>query len=246
MMLKNFSLALFALLSTFTLYAQLALDVEGNYIASIPYNVVRIPATGGTEFDLAKDLEVSTQFTYRVRASYTIADRHVVSGLFAPLTIHSSGAFQQPVNYSEQTFDANTPVKATYKFNSYRLTYRYLIVAKEKVTFGLGLTGKVRDANITLTQGSKSSDYPNLGVVPLVNFYFLWTPINKASLLIEGDALATGQGRAEDVFAGIMYRPIDALGVKAGYRVLEGGADVEKNYNFTWVNYAALGVIVFL
>lgn len=245
-MQKSLLFGLSALFLPMALSAQLALDVEGNYIASIPYNVVRIPASGGTEFDLAKDLEVSTQFTYRIRVSYTIADRHVISGLFAPLTIHSSGSFEQPVRYSQESFDAHVPVQATYQFNSYRLTYRYLFVAKDKLTFGLGLTGKVRDANITLSQGNKSSDYPNLGIVPLVNFYLLWTPINKGSLLIEGDALATGQGRAEDVFAGIMYRPLDALGIKAGYRVLEGGADVEKNYNFTWVNYAALGLVIFL
>lgn len=245
-MQRPFLLGLSALFLPLALSAQFTFDVEGDYIASIPYNVVRIPSAGGTEFDLAKDLDVSTQFTYRIRASYTIADRHVVSGLFAPLSIHSSGSFEQPVNYSEEVFDANTPVKATYKFNSYRLTYRYLILAKDKITLGLGLTGKVRDANITLSQGGKTSDFPDLGVVPLVNFYLLWTPIKKASLLLEGDALATGQGRAEDVFAGIMYKPFDLLGIKAGYRLLEGGADVERNYNFTWVNYAALGVLVLL
>jgi len=245
-MKKSYLLGLGALFLSSTLSAQLTLDVEGNYIASIPYNVVRIPSEGGTEFDLAKDLDVSTKFTFRIRASYTIAKRHVVSGLFAPLTIHSSGSFQQPVHYSEETFEANVSTKAVYKFNSYRLTYRYLIVANDKVTFGLGLTGKVRDANITLSQGTKSSDFPDLGVVPLVNFYLLWSPVKNASLLLEGDALATGVGRAEDIFAGIMYRPIDQLGIKAGYRILEGGADVERNYNFTWVNYAALGVVLFL
>jgi hypothetical protein len=245
-MQKTFFLGLSILFLPFVLSAQLALDVEGNYIASIPYNVVRIPSMGGTEFDLAKDLDVSTKFTYRIRASYTIAKRHVVSGLFAPLTIHSAGTFHQPVHYSEETFEANVATNAVYKFNSYRLTYRYLIVANDKVTFGLGLTGKVRDANITLSQGAKSSDFPDLGVVPLVNFYLLWSPLKKASLLLEGDALASGQGRAEDIFAGIMYRPVDKLGIKAGYRILEGGADVERNYNFTWVNYAALGLILFL
>jgi hypothetical protein len=32
--------------------------------------------------------------------------------------------------------------------------------------------------------------------------------------------------------------------LRAGYRVVEGGADVESVYNFTWINYAALGATV--
>ena len=52
-------------------------------------------------------------------------------------------------------FPANTALEAKYKFNSYRLTYRYDIVKKPKIDFGLGFTAKIRDASIAL----ESADY---------------------------------------------------------------------------------------
>ena len=43
------------------------------------------------------------------------------------------------------TFPANADLTGTYKFNSYRLTYRYgEIVLKPKFEFGLGFTAKIR------------------------------------------------------------------------------------------------------
>jgi hypothetical protein len=225
-------------------HAQLSLDVEGNYIFSIPYNEVRIPAVGGTMIDIAKDLEPEETFTFRLRANYLLGDRHVISALYAPLSINSSGEFNQTVNYSNKNFAAGSDIRATYKFNSYRLTYRYLVVNKEKVKFGIGLTGKIREANITLKNNDTAADYPDLGFVPLINFYFDFQPIDRLSILLEGDALASKQGRAEDIFAGITYLLSENIKGKIGYRVLEGGADVERNYNFAWINYAAIGVVI--
>jgi len=47
-------------------------------------------------------------------------------------------------------FPANAELKGTYKFNSYELTYRYDFVKKPGFEFGLGLTGKIKDAKIDL------------------------------------------------------------------------------------------------
>lgn len=245
-MKKTILVFLLGFLLPIDLLAQFSFDIEGNYIASIRYNEVRIPSNGGSFFDLSKDLSPSTQFTFRLRASYTLNKKHVISALYAPLTIKSSGSVDRPIVYSDQRFDENTPLQAVYKFNSYRLTYRYLFVRKTNLILGAGLTAKVRDANIILKDGIKSADYPDLGIVPLVNFYFLWSPIKDWMLIVEGDALATGQGRAEDIFGGIGYAVTEGFTIKGGYRLLEGGANVTRNYNFTWVNYASLGVLIHL
>jgi len=224
--------------------AQFSADVEGAYIFSIPYNVVRIPSQGGTEIDIAHDLKPKTTIAYRARVNYTIGKRHVVSVLAAPLTIKSSGSVSNPVIYSDQAFAANAPLEATYKFNSYRLTYRYVFIQKEHIKIGAGLTGKVREANITLKSGNQSADFPDLGVVPLINFFVNWSPGNHWMFLLESDALVSSQGRAEDIFAGAAYKFSRLIAVKAGYRVLEGGADVKRNYNFSFINYACVGVLI--
>jgi hypothetical protein len=105
----------------------------------------------------------------------------------------------------------------------------------------LGLTGKIRDASISLETAGQKSEKTNTGFVPLINFQVQWWPKSSWGMLLEGDALAAPQGRAEDVFIGILHRPWERLILRAGYRILEGGADVEQVYNFTLVHFIGLG-----
>lgn len=244
--MKKLFLLYFLFCITFQAFSQWSLDLEGNYIFSIPYNDVRIPSQGGTEIDIAYDLQANTTFTYRVRVNYTINERHVISGLLAPLTIKSAGTLKRDIFYSGKNYRANVPLNTTYKFYSYRLTYRYLFVNKDHIQFGMGITGKIREANITFANTDTSSDYPDLGLVPLINFYLQWSPTDQWSLLLEGDALGTRQGRVEDIFLGTTFRLSPVINLKAGHRLLEGGADVTDNYNFSFINYAAVGVVISL
>jgi hypothetical protein len=78
--------------------------------------------------------------------------------------------------------------------------------------------------------------------VPLLNFRVLWQLTEEWGVLLEGDAAAAKQGRAEDVLLALQYRLSDRLLLRAGYRILEGGADVEEVYNFALVHYLGVGV----
>jgi len=71
----------------------------------------------------------------------------------------------------------------------------------------------------------------------------LWNFYDKFGLLVDGDALAAPQGRAEDVLAALKYQFSDRIGLKLGYRILEGGADNDVVYNFSLFNYAVIGAI---
>ncbi len=74
----------------------------------------------------------------------------------------------------------------------------------------------------------------------------LWKRYEKFGILLEGDALAAPQGRAEDVLIAARYRVSDHFGLKAGYRMLEGGADNDVVYNFALFNYASVGLFIYL
>jgi hypothetical protein len=208
------------------------------------YNDVRIPGDSGTKFSMTNDLTSSTEYFWRVRADFRFAPKHVVSGLAAPLTINSSGTFSGPVNFAGATFARNVPTDGRWTFNSYRVTYRYEPFRHDTWMFGFGATVKVRDAAIRLRQGGTVAEKTNVGVVPLVNFKFERRLGRAASLLVEGDALAAPQGRAEDVFAGVSIDAGRRWSVKAGYRFLEGGADNDEVYTFAAVHYLAAGVVI--
>ncbi|MCF2501615.1 hypothetical protein [Dyadobacter chenhuakuii] len=236
----------FLLLCSSPLFAQFKLDVESGVVFGTNYNKVRIPNVGGTEVNLAEDLSIDPKIFYRIRGTYTFGKRHNISALYAPLSVKYNGGFGKDVNFNGLTYQSGQPLQVFYKFNSYRLTYRYDIVAKTRWRVGLGLTAKIRDADVRFKNESQDTHFDNIGFVPLVNFYASYKPSYRWSVILEGDALAAKQGRAEDVFAGLAYQINPKFSVKAGYRVVEGGADTDEVYNFNWINYASVGVLLTL
>jgi hypothetical protein len=228
-----------------SLKGQVSFDLETGAVTT-GYNNVRIPGDQGTLFSLKDDLISKTEVFFRIRANYTIKSRHTLSLLYAPLETVSNGNLSYDIIFEGVTFPANTDLKGTYKFNSYRLTYRYEIVIKPKFEFGLGFTAKIRDAKIALASSGLESEKTNVGFVPIINFRMLWKVDEKFGLLLEGDALAAPQGRAEDVLIAATYRISDRFGLKAGYRILEGGADNDEVYNFALFNYASASLLIYL
>jgi hypothetical protein len=243
-----FSSAFFVILlsfNAFSLKGQASFDLETGAVGT-GYNNVRIPGDQGTLFSLKDDLISKTEIFFRIRVSYTIKSRHTLSLLYAPLETVSTGNVPNDIIFEGVTFPANSDLTGTYKFNSYRLTYRYEIVIRPKFEFGLGLTAKIRDAKITLASAGLESEKTNVGFVPIINFRMLWKPYEKFGILVEGDALAAPQGRAEDVLVAATYRVSDRFGLKAGYRILEGGADNDEVYSFALFNYASVGIFIYL
>ena len=215
-----------------------------NGAAITGYNDVRIPGDTGTMFSLTDDLASDTAYFWRVRADVRLAPKHVLSALVAPLTINSAGRFDQPVSFAGATFAPGVPVTGLYVFNSYRATYRYEPVRRANWMFGVGITVKVRDAVTRLESNGVMAEKTNVGAVPLVNFKLERRLGTRATFQLEGDALAAPQGRAEDIFAGLLVHAGKQWSIKAGYRFLEGGADNDEVYTFALVHYLAAGVVV--
>jgi len=223
--------------------AQWSIDFESGLVTQ-GYNDVRIPGDLGTRFSLTDDLMPKANFFYRTRFNYIIKSRHTISLLYAPLETKSTGRISNDILFEGVSFPANTDLTGTYKFNSYRLTYRYDIVQKPKFEFGLGLTAKIRDAKIAITSSGLASEKANVGFVPIINFRLLWKMGSKIGLLLDGDALAAPQGRAEDVLIAVTYDLSEKLKIRTGYRILEGGASNDEVYNFALLHYASVGLNV--
>jgi hypothetical protein len=221
--------------------AQVVLDIESGVIKT-GYNDVRIPGDQGTLFSLNEDLNAETPVFFRLRGGFTINSRHTISLLYAPLTVNSEGSIARTINFEGVTFPSLTHLNATYQFNSYRLTYRYEIVRTEKAEFGIGITAKIRDAKIALKSTGSAAEKTNFGFVPLINLRLFWQFDKRYGLLIEGDALAAKQGRAEDAQVALTYNLAKDIRFRAGYRILEGGADNSEVYNFALIHYASVGL----
>ncbi len=206
-------------------------------------NDVKIPNDNeGTRFSLEDLAGDGPWATARINANWDFGGRHGLRLVLAPLSYTETGRFDGPVNFAGKTFRADSPVKASYRFNSWRVGYRYRFYDDNNWQLWAGGTLKVRDAEIKLSQGGSSSRDDDVGVVPLLylaaeyRFNELW--------LFEADfdGLAGGPGRAFDISARVTYQPGERWRFGLGYRGLEGGVDNDDVYNFAWFNTAFLSV----
>ncbi len=217
-------------------------DIEGGWVFP-GYNDVRIPGDSGTKLSLTEDLSADSFPAFRARYTITMAGKHDLSLLAAFLTMRSSGTLDRDTDFNGTTFQAGAPLESTFRFNSYRLTYRYLLFDSPKFKFRAGVSAKVRDAAIRLEGGGQESENTDLGLVPLISFNAVWLAHPRLHLVLDGDALAAPQGRAEDVLLAAVVPLNDHVSLKAGYRILEGGADNDKVYTFSLFHYAVAGMV---
>lgn len=205
-------------------------------------NDLRIPGSGGTPLSLVDDLSTSPAPVFRIRLGYRIAERHLITALYAPLQLNASGRVDRDVVFAGGTYPAGTPLLAVYRFDSYRLTYRYSFLRRAGLEIAAGATAKVRDAEVAL-HGADARTKPNTGFVPLVNLHVELRPGHgRLGLVLDADALAAPQGRAEDVLVAVTWEARDGLRLRAGYRALEGGADNDEVYTFAWFHYVVAGL----
>jgi len=216
-------------------------ELEAGLVAA-SRNDVRIPGAGGTNLSLVDELSAPIAPAFRLRVGYRLADRHLITALYAPLRLNATGVLPRDTNFAGQNYAAGDSVLGVYRFDSYRLSYRYSFVRNETIEIAAGLTGKIRDAEISL-YGAQAARKTNTGFVPLLNFHFEWRPGGGPfGIVLDADALAAPQGRAEDLLLAATWAASDAIVLRAGYRMVEGGADNDEVYNFTWLHYAVSGV----
>jgi hypothetical protein len=203
--------------------------------ASSAYNKVKIDGESGTLFNLSPALD--STFYHRLSLVKKFKSGQGIRLLYAPLKFHGSKSFSQDINFNGVSFPSNQKTQIEYQFNSYRGTYFSEIVSKKNFILRIGGTLKIRDALIELKQGDRKKFKKNTGVVPLLYLYSEYKIGRDFLLAFDFDGLAAPQGRAFDIALMAGYRLSPSATLQLGHRILEGGADNEKVYNFSQINY---------
>jgi hypothetical protein len=205
-------------------------------------NDVKIPGDAGTRFDMRDLTGKGTDPYVRFYATYNFNELHALRLTVAPLEVSGTGRLREDVNFRGEIFVADTPAKGRYKFNSYRLTYRWSFYDQQRWRLGLGAAALVRDASITLEQGDKRRSKTDLGIVPLLHGYAKYRLNEQTSVVLDVEGSWAPMGRAVDASLTAQYDFHSGWYVSAGYRTLEGGVDNDKVYNFAWLHYALAAV----
>ena len=201
-----------------------------------------VPGSTGTRFSL-NDFNQKPFVSYRVYLSGKWSDQHEFRLLYAPLEVEWEGQSTKAVDFGNGRFASGQKTLAFYKFNSYRLTYAYHFPQQGSWRWALGFTGKIRDAEVRLTQGVLSESKKNIGFVPLLHAQARRDLAETWFVRMDFDGLAAPQGRAFDlgIFLQRKFQNPNS-GIFFGYRTVEGGADNSEVYNFAWFNTLTAGL----
>lgn len=177
----------------------------------------------------------------RIALEWPLAERHLLRFLVAPLWVDDTGTTDSPIVFRETVFDPGQ-LRAEYRFDSWRMGYRYVFHDSEYWTWSGGATLNIRDAEIRLSQNGVRRSRTDTGLVPLLALVGEWrfAPGWRARLDVEG--LGAPQGRAIDATAQLGYDLSPALHLSGGYRVLDGGADNDDIYTFARFDFAVLAL----
>jgi hypothetical protein len=220
-----------------------SLELEGGALWQ-SRNDIQIPNDEtGTRFSLVDLAGKGPWPVGRLYITWNINARHSLRALLAPLSVTETGTPEQQVDFAGESYLAGEPLEATYQFNSWRLSYRYRFMERERLDLWVGFTAKIRDAKIELSQGSTTSKDTDVGFVPLLYLAADWRFASRMHLLFDFNGLAGGPGRAFDIALKAGYDISDDWELTLGYRTIEGGADVESVYNFAWLHYAVASVV---
>jgi hypothetical protein len=191
----------------------------------------------GTLFSLKNDFQTSLSEFLRLRVGYISNGKNHFSFLYAPLKIVETGTIEKDILFDGKNFKANIPLEAVYKFNSYRFTYNRILINKDHLKFGLGLSAKIRDAGVSLKNREYLSENFSVGFAPLINVLAYWDISQKMGVDFFGDGIAASKGRAIDISLSGRYRFTNNLQGNIGYRLLEGGANGKNRYNFIQLHF---------
>ena len=202
----------------------------------------RARATPGTRFDLDDVTGPGPFAGGRVTVDWNPWRRHGFRLVVAPLSFSKTGTLDGAVDFAGQTYAPGVRTEGTYKFNTYRLTYRFWIPHNRRWHSSVGATALVRDANIELQQGATRSRKTDIGIVPLLHVDTEYYLSRRWSLVADLDAAWAPQGRAFDLALKARYHIDRRWDVSVGYRTIEGGADNDSVYTFTWLHQAVVSV----
>jgi hypothetical protein len=206
-------------------------------------NDIQIPnRSDGSRFSLVDLVGKGPQTAWRSYLTWEINAKHSLRGLYAPLSLTENGVPEGDLRFNGESFSGGQEVSATYKFNSYRLTYSYLWHESQTWRWQIGFTAKIRDAKVQLRQGGVDSTKDDVGFVPLLHLAGRYRLGETWYVNLDLDALAGGPGRAEDVALKLGWQAGSKVAWELGYRTVEGGADVDEVYSFAWLHYVVTSV----
>lgn len=250
MLLKPLSRALlpctlFVLLASSPLQAALSLGFETG--SAFPGRAdLRAPGTSGSFFSFEDDFYAGSSPFLRLQLNWEITRNHTFFGNFAPLRLAAMGPAPSDIEFDDQIFLKNEPLRLGYKLDTWRIGYLFTIIDVPAFMCKIGISTRFRNGSVKIDGPGKKAEYTDSNIIfPGLCLSLSYFTGRGFTLLFEGDALGIKRGYAYDFFAGGAY---DLLGsrysFRAGWRVMLEKTDSDLIYAKTRVNQFVIGTSV--
>ncbi len=205
-------------------------------------NEVRVPGRGGTDFDMNRLQGDPVLPLVRATLGWDPWERHGFRLTYQYLRGEGTGTLPGPTAFANAAYAPGVATTGNYRFDTWRLTYRYAFWQTEALTMRIGVTGLIRDAEIRLRQAGVTSRKSDVGFVPLLHASFDWRFAPAWTLIGEIDALGASQGRAIDAGLRVARDIAPRWQASLGWRVLDGGVDNDDVRNFARFHSVTAGL----
>lgn len=216
------------------------LEVELQAVWASRIDVQSPNSTAGTRFALDSLTGDGPATQGRLEFSHAFRPRHELRAVYASLSVSGVGILSAPVAFQGQSFTAGAATEGRFRFDAYRIGYRYAWIDRPDLQVKLGATLNVRDAAVSLRQGAVFAERTDTGVVPLLHVRAEKRLGQGWRLIGDMDGLIGPGGRAFDIAAKVGYDVSRDFTIAAGYRMLDGGADNDTVYTMSRFNYAVV------
>jgi hypothetical protein len=175
----------------------------------------------------------------RVGLGLQLAPRHELRLLYVAFEVDEMGTSPHPVFFQQRAYAVGPPIEPVYRFDSYRLGWRYTMLENAQWTWKLGATTRVRSAEMSFRPGDVMESRRDTARLPLLTVHgeYRFAPRWRGILDFEGLA---GGGRAMDLGLRVSYDMTQSWAIGAGYRLLDPGVENANFYNFARFN--SLGI----
>lgn len=224
MLLRKLALLLPAIaLSTPALADTASLRLGGGVWDHDPSGFIRYQSTNSSNnADLKDDLNLTSD---KEGYYYAILEHPVplipnIKVMRSGLTNNGSGTINSTFTYGGETYNQSNPITSELILDHTDVTLFWQLL-DNVVSFDIGLTAKMVDAEATLTSGSTTVTNSFDGVVPMGYLGVGVTPWEGLEFRVEGSALSVGDSSLTDYTAKVSYTTDYLFGIEAGYRSLE-------------------------
>lgn len=155
------------------------------------YNSFQIPNDDSNRINLPELKGTS----YRITGYLDLGNDNTFYFLYAPLTLNYTTRSNSGFEFNGTNFSSGTETDVSYKFNSYRLGYLWNFGGGD-FKYWVRFVGKMRDAEIEVSQVSTKQSFSNKGFVPLLGVGFHYIPSSIWSIYAHLDGSYAKQGSA--------------------------------------------------